>query len=217
MVRATLGGGMTAVATVHEFLANLPGRGQGPTVLPFSRTDLPRFTRALGFTRGAEIGVWRGAFSAHLCAQDPNLHMLCVDPWRSYPEWNDPKNHAPLKKSERLIAGAYADAKALLSRYNCTIIRAFSVDAAKTVPDDSLDFVYIDGNHVADAVRADLEAWTPKVRRGGFIAGHDYREFPHKPMIEVKAAVDDYTRQHGIDPWYVLAGDRTPSFLWAVA
>jgi hypothetical protein len=209
---------MNAAVTTNGLLAGAVRHGDRPTILTtFKRADLPAFTRWMGFTRGAEVGVWRGAFSAHFCVENPDLHMLCVDPWISYPEWNDPKNLPPLPKSEALIAGAYQEAQARLGPLNCTIARAFSVDAAATVPDASLDFVYIDGNHVYDAVMADLQAWAPKVRSGGFVAGHDYRVFPNKPMIQVKAAVDDYTRQHGIDPWYLLAGERTPSFLWVVS
>ena len=92
----------------------------------------------------------------------------------------------------------------------------FSADAAKMVPDGSLDFVYIDGNHGYDAVLDDLMAWTPKVKEGGFIAGHDYRINPAKPFIEVVPAVNHWTDQNGIKTWFVLVGDKSPSFLWEV-
>lgn len=181
-----------------------------PIALPMSRADLPALTMELGFTRGAEIGVWRGAYSAQCCEANPNLHMLCVDPWTSYPAWLDTKNDLP----ERSIAKAYEDACARLAPLNATIVRKFSADAAREVPDGSLDFVYIDGNHVYDAVIEDLTIWAPKVRLGGVIAGHDYRVVSKKPTIHVVAAVNAYTSQHQIAPWFVLAADRTPSFLW---
>lgn len=188
-----------------------------PIALPaMGRAHLPALCRELGFTKGAEIGVWRGAFSASFCQVNPKLHMLCVDPWLSYPAWQDTKNALEPEAQERLMAESYRDAVARLTPLNCTIVRKFSAKAVRDVPDRSLDFVFIDGNHVYDAVLEDLTLWAPKVRSGGWIGGHDFRVFSNKPTIHVVAAVTDYTKQHGIDPWFVLAADRTPSFMWVV-
>jgi hypothetical protein len=193
-------------------------QGERPTrLLKFGRNDLPILCRELGFTKGAEIGVWRGAFSAKFCLANPQLHMLCVDPWTSYPAWRDTKNTLPPDKADAFMAEAYDDACRTLGRMNATLVRKFSADAAKDVADGSLDFVYLDGNHVYDAVVEDLTLWSPKVRAGGIIAGHDYRHFTNKPTIEVIQAVNDFTRANGIDPWFILAGDKTPSFLWVQA
>lgn len=181
-----------------------------------SRNDLPQLTRDLGFTRGAEIGVWKGAYSAAFCRGNRALHMDCVDPWLSYPAWLDTKNHLPPDEAARFIAEAHQKAVAALTGCNCTIWRMFSAQAAAHMPDRSLDFVYIDANHGYEAVLEDLTVWTPKIRPGGILAGHDYRRFTNKPTIHVVEAVDEYTRQHAIAPWFVLAADRTPSFLWVI-
>lgn len=194
-----------------------PQTAGGPTLVPrISRKQLPHIVREMGFVRGAEIGVWKGAFSALFCIANPDLHMLCVDPWLSYPAWRDTKNEMPPEDAERIMNESYTTAKSALARHNCTIVRNFSTEAAKSVPDASLDFVYIDSNHVYDAVIEDIKAWTPKVRPGGIVSGHDYRVFSNKPTIHVVRAVNDYTKAHGIDPWYVLSADKTPSFLWEV-
>lgn len=209
---------MPATYTIQKFTKGRPFAVQHalPIKLPLSRMELPRICRDLGFTKGAEIGVWKGAYSAAFCDANPNLHMLCVDPWQSYPAWLDTKNSMPFEQASRLIASAHDEAVKRLSPLNCTIVREFSVKAAEGVEDQSLDFVYIDANHVYAAVLEDLAAWAPKVKSGGFVAGHDYRNFENKPTIHVIEAVNDYTTIHGIDPWFILAGDRTPSFLWVV-
>ena len=49
-----------------------------------------------------------------------------------------------------------------------------SVDAAKLVPDKSLDYIYIDGDHTYEGLMKDLNAWYPKLADGGMISGHDY-------------------------------------------
>ena len=45
--------------------------------------------------------------------------------------------------------------------------------AAKMHEPDSLDFVFIDGDHSTEAVTADIEAWLPKLKPDGVLAGHD--------------------------------------------
>lgn len=53
-------------------------------------------------------------------------------------------------------------------------ICADSVQAALFYADHSLDFVFIDGDHTETAVDADIEAWLPRVKFGGVLAGHDF-------------------------------------------
>jgi hypothetical protein len=55
-----------------------------------------------------------------------------------------------------------------------TIIRDFSINAAKTVQYDSLDFVYIDAIHTFESTLCDVLLWSQKVKKGGWICGHDY-------------------------------------------
>lgn len=209
---------ITTASALYDWMmaTRLTPEQSNPIHLRMSRAGLPNLCHELGFTRGAEIGVWKGAYTASFCQANPKLHMLCVDPWQSYPAWLDTKNAMPLEQAEWLIGEAYAKAMKQLAPLNCTIVRKFSREAALEVADRSLDFVYVDGNHVYEAVLEDLEAWAPKVKPGGFVAGHDYRVFTNKPTIHVVSAVKAYTDAHQIDPWFVLAADKTPSWLWVV-
>jgi len=45
----------------------------------------------------------------------------------------------------------------------------------------------------------------------GIIAGHDYGR---ASVGHVREAVTAWTSAYRIAPWFVLAGDRSPSFLW---
>lgn len=205
-------------ALIKRFKVRPQSLTASPVTLPrMGRRDLPALTRELGFTKGAEIGVWKGAFSASFCEANPNLHMLCVDPWQAYPAWLDTKNAMPADEATAFIAKSYEEARERLKPLNATIVRKFSAEAAAEVPDGSLDFAYIDANHVYDAVVEDLAVWSPKVRKGGFISGHDFRVFTNKPTIHVVRAVQDFTKRHQIAPWFVLASERTPSFFWEAA
>lgn len=57
-----------------------------------------------------------------------------------------------------------------------TFIQKSSEIAAKDFQDQSLDLVFIDGNHSYESVKLDISSWFPKVKFGGIIAGHDYTE-----------------------------------------
>lgn len=66
-----------------------------------------------------------------------------------------------------------------------TILRKTSFQAAKQFKNGSVDFVFIDGSHDTESVCTDIDAWFPKVKVGGIIAGHDY-----KTHREVEIAVN---------------------------
>jgi len=183
-----------------------------PIALRMGRVDLPQLCRKFDLKRGAEIGVWKGAYSEKFLRA--GVQMICVDPWESYPAWLDTKNALPTDQAKAFMEAARIEAYDRLQRYHATIIRKYSTEAAHDIPDASLDFVYIDGNHGYTSVLVDLHTWAPKVRRGGFVAGHDYRRNPRKPFIQVIEAVQEFTKTEAIAPWYVLAKDPTPSFFW---
>jgi hypothetical protein len=186
--------------------------GPFPIRLKAGRSDLPKLCRELGVGRGAEVGVWKGAYSEEFCRAIKGVEWLAIDPWAPYADYREKKNDATL------IRQAYEETLTRLALYgDARLVKESSVDAAALIPDGSLDVVYIDGNHEAPFVRQDLETWTPKLRAGGLMSGHDYRVPPEsKPFIQVKEAVDQYVSDHAIAPWFIFAGDKTPSFLWVV-
>ena len=75
--------------------------------------------------------------------------------------------------------------------------------------DESLDFAYIDANHLYDYVCQDIIHWSHKVRSGGMVGCHDYG--PHN--CGVVMAVDGYTFCHNIHPWYVTF-EPIPTAFW---
>jgi hypothetical protein len=73
-----------------------------------------------------------------------------------------------------------------------------SVKAAQCLPDNSLDFVFIDADHSYEGCSADIAAWAPKVKPGGLVGGHDY-DNPRLVGNGVKKAVDEYIEANGIE------------------
>jgi hypothetical protein len=77
------------------------------------------------------------------------------------------------------------------ARDRAKIFRRRSLDAAKLVPDGSCDFVFIDADHSYDGCKADIEAWLPKVKPGGWLCGHDYQNHDFE-RFGVTRAVDEF-------------------------
>jgi predicted O-methyltransferase YrrM len=153
-----------------------------------NRRELARHFKDLGFRIGAEIGVFAGYYSEILCQEIPGLKLFAIDTWENYKRYRNHKNE---------MAEAYKTAQTKLVAYNCTLIKSYSMDAVKNFPDESLDFVYIDSNHLYSWVKQDIEEWTKKVRIGGIVAGHDYYVTPYNKITGVITAVDEYVKKTG--------------------
>lgn len=169
-----------------------------------NRIELAKYLAEQGFTKGAEVGVFGGYYSEVLFQHIPGLELLCVDIW----------GFGKYKKAED-------EARTRLKPYNATLVKALSADAARGVPDGSLDFVYIDAAHDYENVKIDLNAWAPKVKVGGIIAGDDFYDFP-SGKGGVMRAVTEFTSHYQYDlkltDWDInnpIRDDRMPSF-WFV-
>jgi predicted O-methyltransferase YrrM len=162
-----------------------------------NRVDLAKALGDLGYNEGVEVGVRRGGFSRKLLLNNPNLHLTCVDPWSNY------HFRYPQDKQDAL----YAKTVRRLANYNVTILRKYSMDAVKDFEDESIDFVFIDGNHRFDFAMMDIIEWTKKVKQYGIVMVHDYYHFGWAGVVQ---AVDAYTSAHHIDPWYVTK-EREPT------
>jgi len=116
--------------------------------------------------------VLKGKTLFSLLEACPDLKMTGVDQWQqlslrnvdcaeTYNQFN--MNHMRLKVEQK--ARAYG--------HRCRILAGDTVKMAEKVLFGSLDFVFIDADHTEAGVRRDIEAWVPKVRKGGMILGHD--------------------------------------------
>jgi len=179
---------------------SLPLSQRSPIEIPnTNRETLARLFYLLGHTTGVEVGTERGEYADCLLRGNPLLALRCVDLWKSYAGYRD---HVNQRKLDRF----YAETQARLAPYGSRVMlmRQWSVEAAAQIPDASLDFVYLDGNHSFPYVVADLAAWSPKVRAGGIIAGHDFRRHKWPNQMHVEQVIYGWTDAYDIHPWFVL-------------
>lgn len=172
------------------------------------RNDLALLLHELDFKIGVEIGVQRGFYSKVLCDANPQMKIYGVDPWESAEnsKKNQPGKQTQNSTSQNTCDRIYKDAVKRLRPYSkYHILKEYSVDAAKRFEDESLDFVYIDGNHEDAFVLEDITIWSKKVRKGGIVAGHDYYDTidTAKGQLHVKKVVNEYVVNNKITPLIV--------------
>jgi hypothetical protein len=199
-----MGGFEILIGTMEEYLSRykIIGNTSPFEVKRFGRKHLSYLFNTLDYKIGAEIGVDLATYSNILCKRMPTLKLYCIDPWSNY----DVGRATPDLDREII----YKAAKEALERFNVRIIRKYSMEAVNEFGDNSLDFVYIDGDHRYSFVKEDLIEWGKKVRPGGIISGHDY--YSRRP--DVLRAVGEYTKETNIERWFITDISKPSSYFW---
>ena len=166
---------------------------------------IPKLLNKIEAKVGVEIGVFKGQFSKVLM-QEWNGTLYMIDPWRPLgEEYIDSSNH-----KDHLDAYEQATNSIKSFEDRAFMLRGLSEQMVKLFANNSLDFVYIDGNHAYDFVKQDMEMWWPKLKKGGLFCGHDYLDLDWKEgtLMENGKDMHIWTNSGGdpvIDP-YKYAG-----------
>lgn len=178
-----------------------PGWGRATLIREISNRSLHR---------GAEIGVQSGEYSIQLL-QAGVRELYLADLWAQQAGYFDIANVDN--------AHHYSNLRETLTRlapfdFGIHILLGLSAIVAAQVPDETLDFIYVDANHKLEAVRADLAAWYPKVRTGGLISGHDYLDSENCCGSEfgVKTAVRELCGKIGVAEIFVCQDEPFPNW-----
>lgn len=119
----------------------------------------------------AEVGSYYGRSICSVAdiIKQKKLWVVCVDIWAPFKEDHEGANlPAFLEATERF--GLHED--------YLHPMHTSSLQAACDFSNAYFDFVFIDAAHDYNSVKADIEAWAPKIKPGGHIGGHDYWDFP---------------------------------------
>jgi len=150
----------------------------------------------------AEIGVFNGSFSKEILniSKPSKLHL--IDCW----EHQDQNiYHCGHNKTNKEFEKVYKQVCQTFSQYKqVQIHKEMSINAAKNFNNEYFDWIYVDGNHSYECVKADLLAYEPKVKAGGTICGHDYAN--HSLAIDhhygVIRAVNEFCEERG---WNIVS------------
>lgn len=141
-----------------------------------------------------EIGAWTGFSTCVLAyyAKQTGGKTFTIDTFMGSPGTNmdDPGYSDSVKYllSENLKRVGVDD--------SVTIFQATSDACVHKFKDNSIDFMFIDGDHRYSQFKKDFENWYPKMVDGGIFTGHDFNGVEYKEeFIE-----DDYMgdKHHGI-------------------
>lgn len=132
-------------------------------------------SKAKGGETFVEVGSWLGRSAALMSVEIENsgkaISFYCIDPWvDGGPDLRDTTYFKELTRSPYdLFLENIAPV-----RHRISPIRMGSVEASFGFADKSVDFIMLDGDHNYDGIRADIDAWLPKMKPGAIMAGDDY-------------------------------------------
>lgn len=141
-----------------------------------------------------EIGVFEGVFSKQIQDIINPSKLYMIDLFNGLcSSGNEDGNFVV----HRDLNQVYTNLKYYVQdKPNLILIKGNSVDILRSFEDNSIDMIYIDGDHSYEGCKKDLEASLPKIRSGGWIMGHDYEMNMNKTRnyydFGVKKAVDEF-------------------------
>lgn len=142
----------------------------------------------------AEIGVFEGKFSKTLVNILNPERIYLIDLFEGTTVSGDQDGNGVVHRN---LSHTYRDMLSFASRSpNVTIMKGDSSAVMSGFVDNSLDMVYIDGDHGYEGCMRDLRVAYDKVKNGGWIMGHDYEMNMTKAntfyTFGVQKAVDEF-------------------------
>jgi hypothetical protein len=192
---------------MKTFLKRVPGlrkvmrfiRGR-PTQLPPRERLLAKMPRR---SICAEIGVHEGDFSEDILSAIKPVRLHLIDPWEfakgsEYREaWYGGKASEGQTTMEDRFNSVKCRFRKKISVGQVVLHRGYSSNVAHEFGDGYFDWIYIDGNHLYEHVKQDLELYYPKIKAGGYLAGDDYG-VKGWWSNGVQEAVDEFVNQNSL-------------------
>lgn len=153
---------------------------------------------------GAEIGVHKGDFSKRILQTVKPRKLHLIDPWKHerseiYKDaWyggKTPGGQAEMERRYEAVLERFCKARA---SGQVEVHRGASQEVSRIFSDEYFDWVYIDGNHLYEYVKSDLEHYCKKVKRGGYLMGDDYGQDGWWAGGVTKA-VDEFALSDGVE------------------
>ena len=97
--------------------------------------------------------------------------------------WNKPANKSDRIFEEFLLE---TEEKTSFASEKRVVLRGKTTEVIKNIPDEELDFAYIDGDRTLKGITIDLICLFSKIRVGGWIGGDDFNKtvWQHSPNFE---------------------------------
>ena len=131
-----------------------------------------------------EVGTWKGRSAIYMAEKikgsQKNIKFYTIDIFEYEGEYENFKTD-----SDSFYEEVLQNIEPVKEFIN--VLKGCSLDVCNQFEDESIDFLFLDGDHSYEGVKNELELWFPKVKIGGIISGHDYSQ-----PCGVKQAVNEF-------------------------
>jgi hypothetical protein len=155
------------------------------------RTQFPELLEHFGLKGDAvEIGVAEGRNAAILIASPVIEKLYLIDNWSRLDQAGDGSH--PQQWHDNNFKEVHERVEPFKEK--AVILKGLSAEMISRIPDNSLIFAYVDGDHSEVGCLSDLRGVYRKVKTGGVIAFHDFLN--HSANYGVNRAVHTLLRQY---------------------
>ena len=148
----------------------------------------------------AEIGVWRGDFSEQILRVTSPKRLHLVDPWTL------DESHGACGYDQAVPPTVDDVRRRFANDSRVTVHREFSDAFLENLEPGSLDWIYVDGDHLYEAVLSDLKGCWRVLKPGGVVVGDDFHWLDPAGQPSVAKAVEFFCQQRAIR--YELVGTQ---------
>lgn len=156
-----------------------------------------------------EVGVCKGANFGEMIKHNPKL-AVAIDSWID--DGIISRNDGGF--TQEILNQQYEEfTKNMSDKQFVKIYREYSFEAAKLFEENYFDLIYIDADHSFEGCLQDIENWYPKVRKGGFLLGDDYRIYEGRRKgvkFGVIEAVNEFAKKNNLKFF------ELPSYGWGI-
>lgn len=137
--------------------------------------------------------MYEGDYAVEILGNCPAITTYyMIDPWRHLDDW-----HKPANERDAVFEKIFDEAmgRTEFAAEKRVVLRGRTTEVIESIPDNSLDFAYIDGDHTLRGITIDLIRLFPKIRPGGWIGGDDFsksvwqHEMDYEPTLVFPYAV----------------------------
>ena len=141
---------------------------------------------------GCEIGANVGINIIYFLDNLPNIKkIIAIDPYAVYDDRITGGEIVSQEISDKVRESFLVNIESYKDRVE--FIHDTSDNSHSKIPDNSLDYIFIDGDHNYDAVLKDMKNYYSKVKDNGIFAGHDIQS------QGVQQAIRQFAEEYKID------------------
>ena len=179
------------------------------------RSDVQALIHAIGFLGpdivGAELGVFEGLSFMTLLHNCPNIKTLHgVDSYKPYDDYIKTPYDGTIAltfeqpRIEIIRSISFIRQKYSGMTHKIVFHEEDTLEAHKKFEDETFDFIFMDSYLTYEQAKKELDAWYPKMKKGGLFAGHDW------DCPAIQRAVNEFRTENNI-----ISGMTTYNDTWS--